>query len=236
MRVKFACATDDPEVFAKRFRSSPDLTDLPDLPSGTGWIAFDAKVAADVNVFLEPPTQGDPDPWMRGIDVLVYAHQDVFFPAGWVERFTEQWRRAESHHRDRVAVAGVYGVKTLSPDPRKKNVRAGHLLDRGQLLREPAILPREVDSLDECVVAISVASGLRLDPALGWHLWATDLCLQAQERGMVAVAVDAYCEHWSAQSRHYAHLPPEYAASREVFRKKWSRRLPIETPVERIEP
>lgn len=225
MKFAIACAVDDEGVFEARLGRSPDWETVPSTASRR------ATCAAWVNDCLEHLEEG-----VVPGEVLVYAHQDVFLPEGWLKALERQWRRAESHHRGGVAVAGVYGVKTLSPDPRKKNVRAGHLLDRGQLLREPAILPREVDSLDECVVAIDVASGLRLDPALGWHLWATDLCLQAQERGMVAVAVDAYCEHWSSQSRHYAHLPPEYAASREVFRKKWRHRLPIETPVERVEP
>jgi len=37
-------------------------------------------------------------------------------------------------------------------------------------------------SIDELAVAMHRDCTLAIDPALGWHLWATDLCLQAMRR------------------------------------------------------
>ena len=129
----------------------------------------------------------------------------------------------------RLAVAGVYGVQGSGPHA----VRAGHVLDRGTLLREAAALPRAVDSLDELLFAVRTDCGLRLDPALGFDFYATDLVLQAQAQGWTAAVVDAYCEHWSdtplACPASQA-LIARIAASAAVFERKWEQRLPLCTP------
>lgn len=215
--VVFVCPVNDEDVFARRLSGCDGVRGHP-LRAMRG-----CRAAADVNVaFSECPKGG----------IVVYVHQDVSLPAGWADRLLAQWGEAERRYGP-VGVAGVYGVKTTSPDPRVRDVRAGHLLDRGRILRELTGLPFEVDALDECVLAVDASAGLRIDPALGWHFYGADLCLQAQARGLRAVAVDAYCEHWSAQSRH-GFLPAGYAESREAFRIMWSHRLPIVTCNERV--
>ena len=67
---------------------------------------------------------------------------------------------------------------------------------------------------------------LRFDPALGFHLYGADLCLQAAERGLAVVAIKAPCFH---NSRNVG-LPPEFFQSAEVFARKWQHRLPVATP------
>jgi hypothetical protein len=100
------------------------------------------------------------------------------------------------------------------------------------LLHENATLPQAVDSLDELLFAVRTDSGLRLDPALGFDFYATDLVLQAQAAGWTAAAVDAYCEHWS--DTPVAVLPRRLwrriGASAAVFERKWEQRLPLCTP------
>jgi len=221
--VVFACAVNDDAVFEHYLGRSPDV-----VAQGCQ-VLRDERSAACVNSILFECATVDPTP------IVVTVHQDVFLPKGWLESFQRQWHKAELQLLPTVlAVAGVYGVKTRSPDPRVPEVRAGHLLDRGRLLHEPHGLPCAIDSLDECLVAIDPRAKVFVDPELGWHLWATDLCLQAQARGLSAAVLDCYLEHWSTQSR--SHLPAEYGASREVFRSKWRERLPVVTPIERISP
>ncbi|MBK7509911.1 MAG: hypothetical protein IPI16_18065 [Comamonadaceae bacterium] len=125
-------------------------------------------------------------------DWLVWAHQDVFLPEGWDRRFAAALRDARFRFPN-LAVAGAYGISGAG----RSAVRAGHVLDRGQLLKEPAALPCPVNSLDELLLAVRVDSPLRMDPALGFDFYATDLVLQAQEAGLASAVVDAYCEHWS---------------------------------------
>lgn len=159
---------------------------------------------------------------------LVWVHQDVFLPQGWDASFAAALTQAQAQF-PKLAVAGVYGVVGAGADAR----RAGHVLDRGKVLREPLALPCLVDSLDELLFAVRVDSLLQLDPALGFDFYASDLVLQAQARGLQCAVVDAYCEHWSGTPAHDA-VPASMAqriqASGEVFEHKWRHRLPLSTP------
>ncbi|MEG1455094.1 MAG: hypothetical protein RSC66_05915 [Comamonas sp.] len=164
----------------------------------------------------------------QGADWLVWVHQDVHFPPGWEDLFRHALRDACAQWPT-LAVAGVYGVQGVGA----QSVRAGHVLDRGHLLREPAPLPCLVDSLDELLVAVRVDSGLRMDPAMGFDFYATDLVLQAQEAGMCAAALDAFCEHWSdtpPQGVMPAGLIERIKNNAQAFEHKWSHRLPVKTP------
>lgn len=163
-----------------------------------------------------------------GATWLVWVHQDVLLPLGWDTQFLSALESAQCQF-PQMAVAGVYGVAGSGASLH----RAGHVLDRGHLLKESTPLPCLVDSLDELLFAVRVDSGLRLDPALGFDFYATDVILQAQERGLQGVAVDAYCEHWSGtpvNGPFSEQLLRRIQTSGECFEKKWQHRLPLTTP------
>ena len=177
------------------------------------------SAAAAVNAVLD---SGPSQRW------LVWLHQDVFLPEGWDRLFAERLDEALERWPD-LAVAGVYGVQGAGAQA----VRAGHVLDRGKLLHEPAPLPCAVDSLDELLFAIRTDVPLRLDPALRFDFYATDLVLQAQAAGFTAAVVDAFCEHWSdtpSQGEVPDSLIERIAASAAVFEDKWKARFPLSTP------
>jgi hypothetical protein len=158
---------------------------------------------------------------------LVWAHQDVFLPPGWDARFLAALADAAAHVPN-LAVAGVYGVRGAGDAA----VRAGHVLDRGILLREPEPLPCAADSLDELLFAVRCDSGLALDPQLGFDFHATDLALTARERGFGVAVVDAPCEHWSTLPREGVspRTVERIRRSGERFERKWAHRLPVTTP------
>lgn len=158
----------------------------------------------------------------------VWVHQDVVLPPGWPDNFLQQVNLA-IQSIPRVAVAGVYGVKGHG----EQALRAGHVLDRGQLRREPLSMPCAVDSLDELLVAVRAGSGLRMDPQLGYDFYATDLVLEAQARGLSAVALDAFCEHWSdtpATGPVSDRVLHRIERNAEAFERKWAAKLPVTTP------
>jgi hypothetical protein len=67
-------------------------------------------------------------------------------------------------------------------------------------------------SIDELAVALHRDCGLQLDPTLGWHLWATDLCLQAEYRaGKPAARVIEIPLFHNSLSPHA--LPPAFQSS-----------------------
>ena len=159
---------------------------------------------------------------------LVWVHEDVFLPQGWDSVFAAALTQAQALF-PKLAVAGVYGVAGAGADA----WRAGHVLDRGKLLREPAVLPCLVDSLDELLFAVRVDSLLQLDPALGFDFYATDLVLQAQAQGWQCAVLQAYCEHWSgtpADGTVPTNTAQRIQANGQVFEHKWRHRLPLTTP------
>jgi len=54
--------------------------------------------------------------------------------------------------------------------------KTGLVIDRTYRLDYPA--SREAISLDELAIVLHRDGANRIDPQFGWHLWATDLCLQ----------------------------------------------------------
>lgn len=158
---------------------------------------------------------------------VVWVHQDVFLPEGWETLFSHAIEQAEQQLGS-LSVVGTYGVRGAGAQA----LHAGHVLDRGQILRGPLPLPSLVDSLDELLVAVRSDSGLRMDPALGWDFYATDLVLQAQAAGLRAAAVDAFCEHWSNTPQHPPLPRPtaqRIARSGAAFEAKWEQKFPITT-------
>jgi hypothetical protein len=162
-------------------------------------------------------------------DWVVFVHQDVFLPEGWESQLAEQLHEAEARFGP-IGVAGVYGVGEVrapgTPAERVSAERIGWVVDRGRVLRHGPDLPARVATLDELLLILPRNTPLRFDPALGFHLYGADLCLQARERGLAVVALGALCHHNSLTLG----LPQSFFASAEVFARKWAHRLPVATP------
>jgi 2-polyprenyl-3-methyl-5-hydroxy-6-metoxy-1,4-benzoquinol methylase len=105
----------------------------------------------------------------------IMAHQDVYFPAGSGHAIAELLgaQEVKGSLPSVMGFAGLHADSEISLGLRK----AGLVVDRTQLFTEPA--SERAVSLDEFAIVLHRDSPLRIDPELGWHLWATDLCLQA---------------------------------------------------------
>lgn len=216
--LEFVTAVSRLEVFERFLGRSPCLQ------TGQRHIAAHFNVASAADAFNAA---------MRGIAAdaagtwLVWVHQDVLLPAGWDQQFLQSLRAAQQAMPE-LAVAGVYG---LGGRPAHSQ-RAGHVLDRGNLLREPAPLPFPADTLDELLFAVRADTRLELDAGLGFDFYATDLVLRAKDQGWQAAVVDAYCEHWSDTPAGEA--IPDALAERilrngRAFEARWAHRFPLET-------
>ena len=158
-------------------------------------------------------------------DRVVLVHQDVYLPAGWPARLAAQWRAAAGGG-GAIGIAGVFGVQ----DRRVPFDATGRVVHRDRLL-DHRQLPADVDGLDELLMVVPRATELRVDDALGWHLYGTDLALQAQQRGLRVVVLDAPCHHNSLTGR----VPFAYRASERVLARKWPAQLPIHTNLSSID-
>jgi hypothetical protein len=143
-------------------------------------------------------------------DVLVFCHQDVVFPPGWLDVVETQIRLIEA--RDpRWGVLGVMGVQASGRF-------AGHIHDPYRLARMGP-LPCLVASLDEVCLLMRRDSGLHFDEELGGHhFYGADLCLAARWAGLKCYAIDAPLRHLSAGKK-----TAEFYRVAAKLKTKWSR-------------
>lgn len=161
-------------------------------------------------------------------EFLVFLHQDVFLPEGWVDRVRDQIFLIETGAED----WGVIGVLGVQPDGQV----AGQTYSSGlrRLVGSKLDTPVQVQSLDEIVLILRRAAGIRFDPSLlGFHLYGTDLCQTAIETGLACFVIDAFCIH---NSRGIRILPPEFWKAYDFLARKWSDRCPLKTPCTIVSP
>lgn len=137
---------------------------------------------------------------------VVCVHQDVLFPDGWWDRVEAQldtWEGAP------IGVAGLLGRDA-------NGERRGHLLDaHGYTWLGP--LPAPVLTLDEHLLIVRKDEGLRFDPDTpGFHVYGSDLCLEARRRGLAAVVLDAPVVHLSP-----GHIDASYHRAAAWLVAKW---------------
>jgi hypothetical protein len=125
-----------------------------------------------------------------------------------------------------IGVAGVIGAVIEAPvQVDGASPPASRVVNRDRLLCGPDALLALAESLDELVLVLPKGTPLRLDPALGFHFYDADLCLQARALGLAAVAFDALCFH----NQRAVELPPDFEHSGRAFAKKWRAALPVKT-------
>lgn len=156
-------------------------------------------------------------------DIVVFAHQDVYLPAPWLDQLGAALAMLE-RHQPPWGVIGLFGV-TASGEG------VGHVWSSGigRELGTAFAAPIEAVSIDEMVIVLRRASGLRFDDSLpGFHLYATDLCLAARAAGAGVYVVHAPAVHNSVPVRT---LRGTYLDAYRYLKKKWAFLLPIRTPI-----
>jgi hypothetical protein len=154
-------------------------------------------------------------------DILIFAHQDVYLPPGWISRLEEcVWKLSASNPA--WGVLGVIGVN-------RDGVVHGHVYSTGlgRAVGKSFELPVQVHSIDEMVIILRRDSGLQFDPNLpGYHLYGTDICLESWRRGFPCFVIPDFCLHNSNGIRR---LPWAFWRSSLYLQSKWSDRLPLTT-------
>lgn len=154
--------------------------------------------------------------------LVAVAHQDIYIPEGWTNRFQAQWREA-SRRWGPLGMAGVVGVAEQDQIGLQ---RTGRILSGGEHIIDPGYpLPAKACSLDEVVLAFPKDTPLRLDPAVGWHSYGTDAVFQAEKAGLNAAILDAPCLH----NTRFFGLGPDFVASTHVLSEKWKDQRPFRT-------
>lgn len=157
-------------------------------------------------------------------DVLVFTHPDVYLSRAWYESFQRSldWL---GRNDPQWAVAGMSGM-TRDGTTRQFSYSTGI----GGFLGVPFSEPCEVRTLDEFVFALRRSSGLTFDekiPGAQSQLCTTDLCLQAEHKGLRSYSLPCFALH---NSNRWSHLPMGFWKCYLYIRKKWRKALPVEVP------
>lgn len=208
-------AVNDEAVLARDLAASPDF-DAVERHIVRGARCMGAAYNAGIDATTAP--------------VIVFTHQDVYLPEGWLARLATAIRAVEAHD-PHWGVIGLIGTTQDGPV-------AGRIWSSGLGREVPgkasAALPVPAQSLDELVLVLRRASGLRFDPDLPhFHLYGTDIVQIALQAGQGAWIVDAPVIHNSDQ---LSGLGRGYWQAYTYLRRKWTDRLPIVTPIVPVEP
>ena len=150
---------------------------------------------------------------------VLFVHQDVYLPTGTLTRLTDQLRSLDTIAPN-WAVAGVIGG-----DARRSLVGETWCSGHNRVLGARCAYPAEVETLDEMLLIVRTASGVRFDPKLpSFHLYGADIILTAQNAGMSAWVIDLPVVH---HSRPVISLSGAYLAAYRYIQHKWRAELPV---------
>lgn len=107
---------------------------------------------------------------------LIFCHQDVYFPKGSGHAIANILSKIPEAEGPRT-ILGFAGLAVKQNSGQLDLAKAGLVVDRVNLFDYPE--SNSAVSIDEFAVVIHRKCNYEIDPRLGWHLWATDLCLQA---------------------------------------------------------
>jgi hypothetical protein len=157
-------------------------------------------------------------------DIIVFAHQDVYFPEQWLADLNRAIRHLEKSDPD-WGMLGCWGVNN-------RGLEAGYLYSVGLgVLGVPFDSPVKIDTLDEYVLILRKSSGLRFNEALPrFHFYGTDICMTARKNNMNCYAISAYTVH----NTSYGLLSQEFYECYWHIKRLWREFLPIQTPCIRV--
>lgn len=211
MSLVICTASNAPSILDANLRRSPCLGRV---PLHVEWNAPSAAIAYDRA--------------MRATDAahVVFAHHDVFLPAGWDDLLAARIAELSAQDPD-WAVFGSFGIGL--DDAHIGPVWSSSL---GMIVGRVPFGPTPVQSYDELLIVVRRASGIRFDTALpGWHMYGTDIAKTARAAGKGAYAGALPCIH---NDRYHNALGPDFTECYRFMQHKWAASLPIRTPITKI--
>jgi hypothetical protein len=154
-------------------------------------------------------------------DVIIFVHQDVYLPEAWFDDL----EKCLTFLNESGAPWGVLGCFGSRKDAygglgRVYTTGLGYL---GRQLDHPEV----IETLDEAILVVRKSSGLRFDSNLPhYHLYGTDICLAARQKGLANYAFQGCFVH---NTNQLLTLPTEYYDCYRYIRQKWTQYLPIYT-------
>jgi|SRR5580698_7155186 hypothetical protein len=152
-------------------------------------------------------------------DIIVFAHQDVYFPEKWLGDLNRSLKILDVMDED-WGVLGGWGIN-------RQGQGAGFVYSVGLGIFGQAFdNPVTVDTLDEFVLILRKSSGLRFDPTLPhFHFYGMDICMAARKNNKKCYAISAFSVH----NTSYGFLSQEFFNCYWHVRRRWREFLPVQT-------
>jgi len=203
------------ETLQRNLRRSPaiangevDLTILWNRPSAAGAYACAMETAS--------------------ADILIFAHCDVYFPENWFERL--DWEVDRLTRLDSNWAAAASGGITSEGEVvgRTWDSSLAPLFPESAGLFGKALkIPVPIISFDEMAFIVRRNAGVTFDPLVPeFHLYGTDIALEAQRQGKTCYGLDMPLIH---NAKAQLSLGPDYVRSYNYMVRKWRDRLPVAT-------
>jgi Glycosyltransferase like family len=156
-------------------------------------------------------------------DIIIFVHQDVYLPKGWLAKVDEKISDL-SRQDPNWAILGVYGRQPNGEE-------AGQVWCSGLMreLKSNSDKFQEVRSVDELAFLFRRSTNSKFDAKLpDWHLYGTDIILEALSKGMKSYVTDIPVIH---NSRPIFSLYGGYVQAYLYMMKKWKKYLPVYTTI-----
>lgn len=152
----------------------------------------------------------------------IFAHQDVYFPPGWLAELRRAIADLTSQDPD-WAVLAPFGISNMQ---HRGTVYSTSL---SAVVGQPVAFPVAAESVDELVIVLRRSSNVRFDDQLpDWHLYGTDIVQTALSEGKGAWIADLPLVH---NDKFHPNLNHGFRKAYRAILRKWRSTLPIRTPV-----
>lgn len=208
--ILIACVSNNVDLLASNLSISPDVL------SGRVRLLVKKDFSSASIAFNQVVEESEED-------VIVFVHQDVYLPAGWVTRLAG-FIESLALKNIEWGVLGVAGVS-------RKEGFVGHLWSTGlsNVLGGKFKGFVEVETVDEVVIVVNKKKGLSFDSNMpGFHLFGTDICLTSASIDLKNYVIDCPIVH---NSKPVKYLNKDYFACYKFICSKWRDSLPIKTCV-----
>lgn len=178
-----------------------------------------------------PKAYNDAIPKAEG-DILVFCHQDVYYPDDWERQFLESLVAMDTldPHWGVLGVAGIrlrkrwfghrQGIEFIGNF--STNVAGGaHVIDHYR----PKTYPQRVDTLDEFILVVRKSNAQFDERIPNNHFYGADICLHCAGLGLKSYAISAYMHHDSSSKWVYS----DFYESARYMHDKYREVLPIAT-------
>jgi hypothetical protein len=197
----------NPSVFQNNFAASPCLEGIP--PDRVIVQEGFSSASLGYNDAIEKSKT----------DLIVFAHQDVYFPKDWLSDVDRSLKILEKSDPD-WGVLGGWGINRQG-----MGVGFVHSVGLG-VLGQPFEHPAAVDTLDEFILIMRKSSGLKFDPTLPhFHFYGMDICMSARKNKKSCYAISAFSVH----NTSYGFLSQEFFSCYWHVKKRWKEVLPVRT-------